>query len=138
MTSGSPYEASVGFSRGIRAGNHVAIAGTAPIWPDGNVDRDPLTQARRCWQIALQALADLGGTPSDVIRTRTYLTRREDEAAASQAHGENFASVRPASTMIVVVGLLDPRWLIEVELDAIVGEPGLNPSGSPRRAEGQP
>lgn len=137
MSSGSPYEPAVGFSRGVRAGQHVAIAGTAAIWPDGEVDPDPLTQARRCWTIALRALGDLGGTPADVIRTRTYLTRREDEAAASRAHGEIFAAIRPASTMIVVAGLLDPRWLVEVEIDAIVDAPG-DPSGTSARAEGPP
>ena len=141
MSSGSPFEASVGFSRGIRVGRHVAIAGTAPIWPDGGVDRDPLTQARRCWEIALQSLGDLGGTSADVVRTRTYLTRREDEASASQAHGEVFGSVRPVSTMIVVAGLLDPRWLVEVELDAILDpaspDPSapLDPSATAARAE---
>jgi len=118
--SGSPYEQTVGFSRAVRAGRHVAVAGTAPIWPDGTVDPDPLRQARRCWEIALGALANLGGTPEHVVRTRTYLTDRAVEAAASQAHGERFAGVRPASTMVVVAGLLDPRWVVEVELDAIL------------------
>jgi enamine deaminase RidA (YjgF/YER057c/UK114 family) len=135
-SSGSPFEASVGFSRGIRVGEQVAIAGTAPIWPDGTVDRDPLVQARRCWEIALRALADLGGRPEDVIRTRTYLVSRDIEPAAAQAHGEIFATIRPASTMIVVAELLDPRWLLEVELDAIVdGEPA-NPSITPVGDEG--
>ena len=134
VSSGSPFEASVGFSRGVRVGRHVAIAGTAPIWPDGDVDRDPLTQARRCWEIALRALADLGGAPADVVRTRSYLTRREDEGAAAQAHGESFGAVRPASTMVVVAGLLDPRWLVEVELDAILADVP-DPSAGPVRAE---
>lgn len=118
--SGSPYEQTVGFSRAVRAGRHVAVSGTAPIWPDGEVDPDPLAQARRCWQIALAALAELGGAVEHVVRTRTYLTDRAAEAPASQAHGEHFANVRPASTMVVVAGLLDPRWVVEVELDAIV------------------
>jgi len=136
VSSGSPYEASVGFSRGVRAGNHVAIAGTAPIWPDGSVDRDPLTQARRCWEIALGALANVGGRPEDVVRTRSYLVRRDVEAAASQAHGEIFADIRPASTMILVAGLLDPRWLVEVELDAILDGSTADPSGSSVGDEG--
>lgn len=118
--SGSPYEQSVGFSRAVRAGQHIAVAGTAPVWPDGEVDLDPLAQARRCWEIALAALAELGGSAEHVVRTRTYLTDRSATAAASLAHGEHFAQVRPASTMVVVAALLDPRWVVEVELDAIV------------------
>ena len=80
------------------------------------------TQARRCWEIALDALTRLGGSPADTVRTRTFLTDRAYEAAASQAHGELFADVRPASTMIVVAGLLDERWVVEVELDAVLPE----------------
>lgn len=118
--SGSPYEQTVGFSRAVRVGANIAVSGTAPIWPDGHVDPDPLVQARRCWEIALAALAELGGGPGDVVRTRTYITDRAVEEAASRAHGEHFAQVRPASTMVVVVGMLDPRWLVEVELDALV------------------
>ena len=120
VSSGSPFERTVGFSRGVRVGRQVAIAGTAPIWPDGDVDPDPLVQARRCWEIALDALRRLGGTPDDVIRTRTFLTAPEHEAAAAQAHGELFADIRPASTMVVVAALLDGRWKVEVELDAVL------------------
>src|SRR6476661_5519150 len=98
--SGSPYETSVGFSRAVRVGSTIAIAGTAPIWPDGEVDPDPLVQARRAWEIALGALAELGGRPENVIRTRTYLTSAEYADAASKAHAQVFADVRPASTMI--------------------------------------
>ncbi|MBF4766522.1 RidA family protein [Nocardioides agariphilus] len=120
VSSGSPYEQTVGFSRAVRTGRHVFVSGTAPIWPDGQVDPDPLAQARRCWEIALDALAQLGGSPADVVRTRSFLTDRAHEAAASQAHGEVFADVRPASTMLVVAGLLDERWVVEVELDAVL------------------
>ena len=120
MASGSPYEQTVGFSRAVRTGQHVYVSGTAPIWPDGHVDPDPLTQARRCWEIALDALSRLGGSAADTVRTRTYLTDRSFEGPASQAHGEVFADVRPASTMLVVVGMLDPRWVVEVELDAVL------------------
>ena len=118
VSSGSPFEQTVGFSRALRVGRHVHVAGTAPVWPDGSVDPDPLVQARRCWEIALAALAEAGGDASAVVRTRTFLTDLASEGAASQAHGELFGDVRPASTMLVVVGLLDPRWLLEVELDA--------------------
>jgi len=128
ISSGSPYEQTVGFSRAVRVGTPVGtmvhVAGTAPVWPDGTVDPDPLVQARRCWRIALAALAEAGGDASGVVRTRTFLTDRAYEQAASQAHGELFAAVRPASTMLVVAGLLDPRWLLEVELDAYLDPEG--------------
>ena len=119
-SSGSPFEATIGFSRGVRDGEVIAISGTAPVWPDGHVDPDPLGQARRAWEIALAALAQLGGRPADVVRTRTYLTTTDAADAAAAAPGEVFGEVRPASTMVVVSALLDPRWVIEVELDAIV------------------
>jgi enamine deaminase RidA (YjgF/YER057c/UK114 family) len=122
--SGSPYESTIGFSRAVRVGDRIVVSGTAPVWPDGHVDPDPLVQARRCWEIALTALDELGGSPTDVVRTRTYITDRSVEAAAGQAHGEHFAAVRPASTMVIVAGLLDERWLVEVEVEAIVGSGG--------------
>lgn len=92
VESGSPYEQTIGFSRAVRAGSYVAVSGTAPIWPDGSVDPDPLAQARRCWDIALAALAELGGSVRHVVRTRTFITDRAVEASASRAHGERFAS----------------------------------------------
>lgn len=128
VSSGSPYEPTIGFSRGVRVGRQVAIAGTAPVWSDGSVDPDPLVQARRCWQIALAALTDLGGQPADVVRTRQFLVDRRYAQAAATAHGEVFAEVLPASTMLVVLGLLDERWLLEVELDAILPDPATPPA----------
>ncbi len=119
-SSGSPYDQTIGFSRAVRVGSVVAVSGTAPVWPDGSVDPDPAVQARRCWEIALAALAELGGTPADVVRTRQLLVDRADEQAVGGVHGEVFGEVRPASTMVVVAGLLDPRWKVEVELDAVV------------------
>ncbi|MGI8416379.1 MAG: Rid family hydrolase [Nakamurella sp.] len=118
--SGSPFEDSIGFSRAVRDGQLVAVSGTAPVWPDGHVDPDPLVQARRCWEIALAALAELGGRPEQVIRTRQYLVDAAHADAAGRAHREVFGDIRPASSMIVVAGLLDPRWLLEFELDAVV------------------
>lgn len=118
--SGSPYEKSIGFSRAVRIGETVAVSGTAPVWPDGNVDPDPTVQARRCWAIALAALAELGGRPEDVIRTRQYVVDAAHADAVGAVLGELFGNVRPASTMVVVAGLLDPRWLCEVELDAVL------------------
>jgi enamine deaminase RidA (YjgF/YER057c/UK114 family) len=119
--SGSPFEDTSGFSRAVRVGNTVAVSGTAPVWPDGRVDPDPTVQARRCWEIALAALEELGGRIDDVIRTRQYLVTADVAEAVGAVHGEVFGEVRPASTMIVIARLLDPRWLVEVELDAIVG-----------------
>ena len=123
-SSGSPYEASVGFSRAVRIGQQISVSGTAPINADGHVSVDPASQARRCWEIALGALAELGGRPEDVIRTRHFITDSDAELvdAGSSVHGEIFGEIRPASTMVVVAGLIDPRWKVEVELDAIVAE----------------
>jgi len=117
--SGSPNEDSIGFSRAARAGDVVAVSGTGPIWPDGSVDPDPAVQARRCWEIALAALRELGGDVGDVVRTRQYVVSADLAESVGVVHAEIFGDVRPASTM-VVVGLLDPRWLVEVELDAVV------------------
>ena len=123
-STGSTYEASVGFSRAVRVGNLIAVSGTAPINTDGHVSVHPASQARRCWEIALGALAELGGRPEDVIRTRHFITDADAEVvdAVSSVHGEIFGEIRPASTMVVVARLIDPRWKVEVELDAVVPE----------------
>jgi enamine deaminase RidA (YjgF/YER057c/UK114 family) len=118
--SESPYESSIGFSRAVRVGDVVAVSGTAPVWPDGEVDPDPTAQARRCLEIALGALAELGGRAEDVVRTRQYVVSADDAEAVGAVHGEVFGTIRPASTMVVVAGLLDPRWRYEIELDAVV------------------
>ena len=118
----SPYEETVGFSRVVRVGTSVFVAGTAPIWPDGSCDPSPLVQARRCWEIALAALAKAGGEPRHVVRTRQFITNALVQGEVGRAHGEVFAQIRPASTMVVVAGLLDPRWVVEVELDAIIDD----------------
>jgi enamine deaminase RidA (YjgF/YER057c/UK114 family) len=122
VSSGSPYEPVVGYSRAVRVDRHVAVSGTAPVWPDGHVDDDPLAQARRCWRIALDALRELGGDTRHVVRTRMYVVDPAVVDAVGRAHAEHFGTVRPASTMVVVAGLLDPRWVVEVELDAIVDD----------------
>jgi len=121
--SGSPFEETIGFSRAVRIGSSIVVSGTAPVWPDDHVDPDPGVQTRRCWEIALGALTELGGRVDDVVRTRQYVVRPDLADAVGAVHGEVFGSVRPASTMVVVAGLLDPRWLVEVELDAVVSEP---------------
>lgn len=118
ISSGSPYEARFGFSRAVRIDDRVIVAGTAPIWPDGSVDPDPKAQARRCLEIMLDALTETGGETEDVTRTRMYITDAADSDAIGEAHGEVFGDVRPAATMVVVSGLLDPRWKVEMELEA--------------------
>jgi enamine deaminase RidA (YjgF/YER057c/UK114 family) len=123
ITSGSPYEPVVGFSRALRAGDRVLVSGTAPIWPDGSCDPDPEVQAARCLEIVVGALAEAGAAPRDVVRTRTYLVDPADWEAVGRAHGAVFAEVRPASTMVVVAGLLDPRWRVEIEAEAVVPDP---------------
>jgi len=113
----------IGFSRAVRVGDRVLVAGTAPIWPDGQVDPDPVIQARRCLEIILDALYQAGAQASDVVRTRTFLTDVSYADAVGLAHGEVFGQVLPASTMVVVAGLLDERWKVEIEAEAIVAEP---------------
>ncbi len=120
VASGSPYEAAFGFSRAVRAGERVVVAGTAPIWPDGACDPDPEVQARRCLEIIVSALQEAGAGPEHVVRTRIYITDAADADAVGRAHGAVFADVRPAATMVVVAGLLDSRWKVEIEAEAII------------------
>lgn len=121
IRSGSPFESAIGFSRAIWVGDRVLVSGTAPIWPDGSCDPDPEVQAARCLEIILTALKEAGAGPEHVVRTRTYLTDPADAEAVGRAHGAVFAAVRPASTMIAVAALLDPRWKVEIEAEAIIG-----------------
>lgn len=122
VSSGSPYEEPIGFSRAVRVGNRVLVAGTAPNWPDGHVDPDVERQADRCFDIILAALEEVGATAADVVRTRTYLVEAADWEAAGRSHGRYLGDVRPASTMVVVTGFLDPRWKVEMEAEAVLGE----------------
>lgn len=124
IPSGSPYEPIIGFSRAVVDGHHVAVSGTAPIMEgDAAPPADAEGQAARCLEIILEALARVGLGPEHVIRTRSYLVRAEDWEAVGRAHGRVFAASRPASTMVVVAGLLDPRWMVEIEADALLPEP---------------
>jgi enamine deaminase RidA (YjgF/YER057c/UK114 family) len=118
ISGSSPFEPVVGFSRAVRIGDRVLVSGTAPIWADGSVDPDPYVQAKRCLEIVLEALEKAGATASDVVRTRTYLTDPAIWEQVGRAHGEVFADVRPASTMVVVSALLDERWKVEIEAEA--------------------
>ncbi|HEX6286183.1 MAG TPA: RidA family protein [Acidimicrobiia bacterium] len=120
VSSGSPFEPRYGFSRAVRVGARVIVAGTAPIWPDDFVDPDPGAQAARCLEIMLDALEEAGGQVGDVVRTRMFITDPDHADAIGDAHGEVFSEIRPASTMVVVAGLLDPRWHVEMELEAVL------------------
>ena len=120
VASGSPFEPLIGFSRAVRAGDRVLVSGTAPIWPDGSCDPDPRAQAARCLEIILGALAEAGAGPEHVVRTRMYLVDPADWEAVGRAHGAIFGEVRPAATMVVVAALLDPRWRVEIEAEAIL------------------
>ncbi len=96
------------------------VAGTAPVWPDGEVDPDAAIQARRCIEIIEAALAEAGASLADVVRTRMYLVDAADADAVAQVHGEAFGDTRPAATMVVVKALLDPRWTVELEAEALL------------------
>jgi enamine deaminase RidA (YjgF/YER057c/UK114 family) len=117
----SPFAEAAAYSRALRVGPHVYVAGTAPIMPDdADPPADPHGQTRRCLEIALAALAEVGATAADVVRTRILLVRAEDFPEVARAHGEVFREARPVNTSYVVAELLDPRWLVEVELEAFV------------------
>ena len=121
VSSGSPYEPIVGFSRAVRVGNVIAVSGTGPLGPDGKtVPGDVAAQARRCFEISIAALEQLGAGAADIIRTRMMLTRIEDWEAAARAHGEFFGEIRPASTIMQVTALVESDWLIETEMDAVI------------------
>ena len=115
------YESIVGYSRAVRVGDVIHVAGAAPVWPDGSCDPDPETQADRCLEIMIAALAEAGARPDDVVRTRVYLTDAADWEAVGRAHGRVFGAVRPAATMVVVGALLDTRWKVEIEAEAVLG-----------------
>jgi enamine deaminase RidA (YjgF/YER057c/UK114 family) len=117
----SAFAASVGYARAVRVGPHVAVAGTAPVMADGgDPPQDAYGQARRCLEIVVAALAELGAAPEHVVRTRIFLTDRGHIADVGRAHLEVFGAATPATTA-VVTALLDPRWLVEIEADAVVG-----------------
>jgi enamine deaminase RidA (YjgF/YER057c/UK114 family) len=122
VSSGSPYEARLGISRAVRSGTIIAVAGTAPIGPDGKTAGvgDAAVQARRCLEIIRAALEQAGASLSDVIRTRILLTRIEDWERVGAVHGEFFGAIRPASTVMQVTRFIDPDWLVEIEADAVI------------------
>ena len=120
ITGGSPFEPIIGFSRAVRIGNIIHVAGTGPVGAD---NEDATGQTRRVFAIIEKALADAGASFKDVVRTRMYLTHVEDWEAVGRVHGEIFGSIRPAATMVVVAALINPNWRIEIEADAVLSEP---------------
>jgi enamine deaminase RidA (YjgF/YER057c/UK114 family) len=119
--SGTAYEQSVGYSRAVVVGEHVFTAGCAPAMPDGG---DPATdtygQTKRCIERIADALAEAGGSLRDVVRTTVYLTPEADFDEFGRAHGEAFAAIRPANTTVIIAALVDPRWHLEIEADAVL------------------
>jgi enamine deaminase RidA (YjgF/YER057c/UK114 family) len=122
VAGSSPYEKSIAFSRAIRVGERVLVSGTAPVWEDGSCDPDPEAQAGRCLEIIATALDESGASLADVVRTRQFIVDAGDAEAVGRAHAKVFGDVRPASSMVVVAALLDPRWRVEIEAEAVVGE----------------
>lgn len=123
ISSGSPYEEPIGFSRAVRVGNRISVSGTGPIGPDGKTAApgDAYGQARRSLEIIEQAILDAGGELADVVRTCIYVTDRGVWQDVARAHGEFFGKIRPASTLIVVAGLVQPDWLVEIEAECELG-----------------
>lgn len=123
ISSGSPYEAIAGYARAVRVGDRVFVAGTAPIMADGgDPPADAYGQTKRCLEIIAGALDQADASLRDVVRTRVYLTDWASFDGFAKAHGEAFSDVRPANTT-VVAALMDPRWLLEIEAEAVVTAP---------------
>ncbi|MEM9950752.1 MAG: RidA family protein [Chloroflexota bacterium] len=122
IPSGSPFEATIGFSRAVRKGNFISVAGTAPIADDGTTVAigDVYEQTKRCIDIMQQAIESAGGSLEDVIRTRIMLVDADTWEEAAKAHGEAFADIRPACTFVEVSRFINPEWLVEMEADCIV------------------
>ena len=122
ISSGSPFEPIIGFSRAVRVGNHIFVSGTAPIGIDGKTVgvNDPYLQTKRCLEIISQALEKAGARLENVVRTRTFLVNIADWEKAAKAHGEIFGHIRPASTMVQVSRFINSEWLVEFEADAVM------------------
>ncbi len=126
ISSGSPFEKPIGFSRAVRMGARIAVSGTAPIAPDGSTAHpgDMYGQTLRCLEIIREAIEKAGGGLADVIRTRVYLTDATRWQDAASAHGKIFGDIRPACTFVEVNRLIDPDWLVEIEAEAVVHHTG--------------
>ncbi len=122
VSSGSPYEASIGFCRAMRVGDRIIVSGTAPVEDDGSSTLgDAEAQAERCFAIIVRAIEQLGGGAEDIVRTRMFLTDPADADAVGRAHGRWFADIRPAATMVAGAVLLRPEWRVEIEAEAVTG-----------------
>ena len=123
VSSASPYEPIVGFSRAVRVGNFVAVSGTTAASGGKPVTiGDPAAQTRAIIEVIGKALADAGASLKDVVRTRIYLTDISHWEAVGRAHGEFFADIRPANSMFQVTAFVRPEWLVEIEADAVLPE----------------
>ncbi len=122
ISSGSPFEKPIGFSRAVRTGDIIAVSGTAPIAPGGGTayPGDLYRQTRTCIEIIKAAIEKAGGRLEDVIRTRIMLTDISRWQESARAHGEFFGDVRPASTFVQVSRFIDADWLVEIEADCVV------------------
>ena len=120
IASGSPFEPTIGFSRAVRVGGRVVVSGTGPVVPSGPCPEDAGDQARRCFEIIAAALTEAGASLDDVVRTRMYVTAAAHADAVGAVHGEILGHVRPAATMVIVAGLLDPAWKVEIEAEAVL------------------
>ena len=122
VSSGSPYESIVGFSRAVRVGNFVSVGGTAPIGPDGKTvaPGDAAAQTERCIQIIREALEKAGAGLKDVVRTRILLKDIRDWEAVASVKGKFFRDIRPVDTIMQIATFIDPEWLVEIEADAII------------------
>lgn len=122
VSSGSPFEKPIGFSRAVRVGNIIAVSGTAPVAAEGGVacPGDLYGQTKRCIEIMVKAVEDAGGKATDIIRTRIFVTDIAQWKEAARAHGEVFGDIRPACTFVECSGLIDPAWLVETEADAVI------------------
>ncbi len=123
VSSGSPFEPKIGFSRAVRVGNQMSVAGTAPMKDGKLVGRgDAAAQTRRCLEIIAGALEGAGAALRHVVRTRVMLTRIDDWEAVGAVHGEFFRDIRPANTVVQVSRFIDPEWLVETEVDAVIDD----------------
>ena len=124
VSSGAPWEATVGYSRAVVVGRQVFVSGTAPVGDDGLTfaPGDAYRQSRRCLEIIEAALVEAGATMADVVRTRMYVVDITDWPDVGRAHGEFFGNIRPASTLVEVSGLIDPQMRVEIEAFAIIGD----------------
>jgi enamine deaminase RidA (YjgF/YER057c/UK114 family) len=121
--SGSPYEPEIGYCRAVIDGRHVFVSGTCAVMPDGGEPpADAYAQAVRCFEIIRAALAEAGASPGHVVRTRMYLMNEDDWREVGRAHAEFVGDARPASTMVLIAGFVDPSFLVEIEADALLPE----------------